>query len=63
MKRADTGKLQGRIEKLLRNMSPEELAYKLSVSVSTIYRWRTVAVKRPMRALMRKLDEVESVQS
>ena len=63
MKRADTGKLHSRIEKLLRGMSPEELAVKLEVSVATIYRWKTRAVKRPMRTLMRKLDEVEGAHT
>ena len=52
--------LDVRIEKLLTAVSPEKLADALGVSVATVYRWKAGNVKRPLRSLLRKLDEIEA---
>lgn len=53
-------KLSARIKKLLSHgLRPEELAVKLNVSLATVYRWKTDPPKRPMRALIEALTELE----
>lgn len=54
-----TPDLSSRIERLLEKMRPEELATRLKISVATIYRWKTSPPKRPLRAFLEALDELE----
>jgi transposase len=53
-------KLASRIEDLLdAGYTPEQLAKKLNVSLATVYRWKATPPKRPMRALVQALKELE----
>lgn len=53
-------KLANRIEALLDSgYSPEELAKKLNVSLATVYRWMASPPKRPLKALVEALKELE----
>lgn len=52
--------LSRRIVRLLRaGMRVERIAVALHASVATVYRWRACPPKRPMRALLDRLDEIE----
>jgi len=55
-----TKPLEDRIEKLLASgLTVEELAVKLGASAATVYRWKSEGAKRPLRALMQRLEEIE----
>jgi len=47
-----------KLKQLLKKLRPEELAVKLGVSVSSVFKWKSGEVKKPMRLAQVKIEEL-----